>query len=453
MEHFCKNHPDHKARKKCRHCASYICSECEIDFLGSTYCSPRCLVRALAKGMLALLNIRPKTVTARRASIIHRLKLKSFRFVLDLVYIIILVFMLFVINNMTKELRQLRSERKQTIFSGDMLIPGQPLDAGFAMTGAPDAMVTSNSIDITGEAADSIILSIKVNGRLHAVTIPEDNKFIFQDIKLDNGANEIIVQGLDTHGNAAVLQRMVTFYGKPRLGFLTREFSRGNAKIPHVALTFDGGSGDGAAAEILDYLAEKKLKCTMFVTGAFLKRYPDLAKRMVREGHEVGNHTWSHPHLTTYTKNQKQDTAPGMTREKLQKQLNDTAELFEKITKKKMAPYWRAPYGEHNLEIRQWAAELGYRHVGWTVGNGENLDSHDWVADSTLALYKTPQQVMEKILNFGNGTRQKVNGGIVLMHLDTQRKQQPVHLMIPALVDSLRNRGYQLVKISEMIND
>lgn len=452
MEHFCKNHPDHKARKKCRHCASYICTECEIDFLGGTYCSPRCLMLALGKGMLALFNIRPKSALARRASMIPHLKIKPLRLALDIFYIAVIVFMFFVIHNMTREIRLLRTQQGSATLTGDYLT-ASPSDAEFSMTTIPDAMVTSNTIDITGEAADSIILSLKLNGRLQAVTIPDDNKFSFKAIRLDNGANEIIVHGLDTHGNTAVLQRMVTFYGKPRLGFLAQELSRGNSKYSRVALTFDGGSGDGAAAEILDYLAEKNLKCTMFVTGAFLKRYPDIAKRMVQEGHEVGNHTWSHPHLTTFAKNQKHDTAPGMTKEKLQKQLIETAELFEKITKKKMAPFWRAPFGEHNLQIREWAAELGYRHVGWTIGNGENLDSHDWVADTTMALYKTPQQVMEKILNFGKGTRQKVNGGIVLMHLDTQRKEQPVHVMIPALVDSLRNRGYQLVKISEMINN
>jgi len=451
MEHYCKNHPDRKSRKKCHHCSKYICSECELNYLGQTFCSLSCLTRAILKSILASFNIKPKTVAARRASIIHRIHIKPIRLVLYIIFVAIFIILWLSLRNLSHEIRLLRIEQQNNLISTGRFPVLQPDQTKFNIKKTPDAMVVSNTIDITGEAADSIILSLKVNGRLKAVTIPEQNKFIFKDIKLHYGSNEIIVHGLDTEGNTAILQKIVTYFGRPRLDFLARDITRGNINKRKIALTFDGGSGNGAASEILDFLTEKNVKSTIFLTGGFLKRYPDIVKRMVKDGHEIGNHTWSHPHLTTFVTNQKHETAPDMSEKKLHNELNKTAELFEKITKNKIMPYWRAPFGEHNLQIRRWASELGYRQIGWTLGNGENLDTHDWVVDTTSTIYKTPQQVMEKILNFGNGSSHDANGGIILMHLDTQRKNNQIHHMIPALIDSLQNRGYQLVKISELL--
>lgn len=451
MEHYCINHPDRKSRKKCQHCSEYICSECELHFLGQTFCSLSCLSRAFLKSFLALFNIKPKTSADHRASIMHRLHIKPLKVFLYMGIAVIFIILWISLRNLSDEIRLLRIEQQNSLISTGRYPALQPDTTEFNIKKTPDAMVVSNTIDIIGEAADSIILSLKVNGRLTAVTLPEQNKFEFKDIKLNYGSNEIIVHGLDTDGNTAILQKIITYYGRPRLDFLARDFTRGNINKKNIALTFDGGAGDGAAAEILDYLSEKKIKCTMFLTGSFLKTYPDIVKRMVKEGHEIGNHTWSHPHLTTFVKNQKHETAPGITEKKLHSELDKTSKLFEKITKTKMSPFWRAPYGEHNLQIRRWASELGYRQIGWTLGNGENLDTHDWVIDTTSTIYKTPQQVMDKILNFGNGSSKKSNGGIILMHLDSQRKNNQIHHMVPALIDSLHNRGYQLVKVSELL--
>ena len=220
-----------------------------------------------------------------------------------------------------------------------------------------------------------------------------------------------------------------------------------------IALTFDGGAGNGSTQKILDYLKDKNVRCTMFLTGGFIKRYPALTRRIVEDGHEVGNHTWSHPHLTTFAMNRRHNTLPDISRERLHEELRKTADLFLKTTGRRMVPYWRAPFGEHNLQIRRWAAELGYRQVGWTFGhgNGENMDTLDWVVDSTAAGYMTSQQILQKILDFGKDDPSGANGSIILMHLDTQRRNDPVYEIIPTLIDSLRERGYKLVTVSELM--
>ncbi len=447
MDHYCKNHPDRKTRKKCHHCDNYVCSECQFEFLGRTFCSLKCFSTALFHAFLALIKIKPKTASERRTSLFPHIHFRPVKLIFNLVILSIFIVLYLSIHNLSQEIKLLRTEQQKSLISTGML---PAVESGVLQ--APDAMVLTSTVDIAGEAADSIIISLKVNGKISSVTLPENNKFIFENIKLDYGSNEIIVQGLDSHGNAMVLQKMVTFYGPPRLDYLARDFTRGSRNIPKIALTFDGGAGNGASEEILNYLQDKNLKCTIFLTGTYLKHYPELVKRMVKDGHEIANHTWSHPHLTTFTDNRQQITTKGVDRKTVQEELVKTTDLFHKITGEKMTGFWRAPYGEHNLEIRRWASELGYRQIGWTVGRGENLDTHDWVTDSTSSIYKTPEQVLDKILNFNNDKESGLNGGIILMHLDTQRKDNQVHHMLPALIDSLQTRGYELVTVSELLN-
>jgi len=319
------------------------------------------------------------------------------------------------------------------------------------ITASPDARVTKNNVDIAGEAADSLIISLKVNGVMTAAVLPEMGKFLFHDIELNIGVNEIIVYAMDTNGDVTVLQKLSTDYGSRRLIYMSRNITRGSNTRRQIALTFDGGSGNGATNDILDILKDKNIKCTMFLTGSFIKRYPKETKRIVAEGHEVGNHTWSHPHLTTFAENYKHQTLPTVSRKMLQHELVATAALFKKTTKTKMAPYWRAPFGEHNGEIRRWAAEIGYIQIGWSQGHDGTMDSMDWVADTTSAIYKSSQQVLDNLLHFGDSAKVKANGSIILMHLDTQRQSDPVHRIIPAFVDSMRARGYEFVTVSQIL--
>jgi peptidoglycan-N-acetylglucosamine deacetylase len=219
-----------------------------------------------------------------------------------------------------------------------------------------------------------------------------------------------------------------------------------------VALTFDGGAEANVSDEILDTLKSMGVKATIFVTGQYIARYPDLLRRMIREGHEIGNHTFSHPRLTTFALNRRQDTRPGVTREFVQGELRRAARLFEDATGVAISPYWRAPYGEHNEEIRRWAAEIGYLHVGWTrdLEAGEDLDSRDWVADPRSPIYYRAEQVRDRILNFGKGSAARANGGIILLHLGTQRRQDRVDGELPAIIDGLRVQGYEFVPVSEL---
>ncbi|MGH7431633.1 MAG: polysaccharide deacetylase family protein [Candidatus Methylomirabilales bacterium] len=239
---------------------------------------------------------------------------------------------------------------------------------------------------------------------------------------------------------------------QPAPFLLETDLSRGLISERKISLTFDGGAEANATEEILDTLKSSGVRTTIFLTGQYISRHPDLVRRMVRDGHEIGNHTFSHPRLTSFADNGRHESLPGVTREFVQTELRRTAELFAEVAGTAMSPYWRAPYGEHNPEIRKWATEIGYLHVGWTRDPAarENLDTRDWVVDPHSPIYHRPEEVRERILNFGKGNPVQANGGIILLHLGTQRKEDRVHRELPAIIDGLQRQGYDLVPVSEL---
>ncbi len=230
--------------------------------------------------------------------------------------------------------------------------------------------------------------------------------------------------------------------------------TRGSINSMEIALTFDGGNAAGETEQILHILRASGIKTTIFLTGRFIKRHPALVKRMLQDGHEIGNHTMTHPHLTTYTTNFKHHTGPSVTKEFLEKELKETELLFHHLTGRKMAPLWRAPYGEINDEILGWAHELGYIHVGWTTNyrKRETLDSLDWVRDPSSRFYLTADEIKERILNFGREDH-GLRGGIILMHLDTGRKKDRASEKLGDIIDALKEEGYRFVKVSELLEN
>src|SRR3990172_5388222 len=146
--------------------------------------------------------------------------------------------------------------------------------------------------------------------------------------------------------------------------------------------------------------------------------------------------------------NLKQQTLDGVKKEFITRQLKETARIFKELTGRDMIPCWRAPYGEQNAEIRQWAYEAGFTHIGWTTGykKRESLDTLDWVSNEESEFYYSADEIKERVLNFdkeGNG----VSGGIVLMHLGTERKESHAYTKLPEIIDTLTDRGYRIVKV------
>lgn len=137
-----------------------------------------------------------------------------------------------------------------------------------------------------------------------------------------------------------------------------------------IYLTFDCGYENGNTAPILDALKKHNVKAMFFVVGHFLESAPDMAKRMVEEGHMVGNHTYHHLDMPTIS-----DKAT------FQKEMDDVANLFNEITGTKLSPYYRPPQGKCNTQNLKMAKELGYSTIFWSLAyvdwNTDNQPSHE----------------------------------------------------------------------------
>jgi len=239
---------------------------------------------------------------------------------------------------------------------------------------------------------------------------------------------------------------------RPRSPFVP-DITRGDASLKEVALTFDGGSGKvGETYEILDALRKRRIKATIFLTGQFIRENPEAVRRIVADGHEVGNHTLNHPHLTAFARDFRHTTLEGVNSSVIKQELEGADDLFREVTGEEMAPLWRAPYGEINGSIRRWALEDGYVHIGWTSDyeNRESLDTLDWVRDRSSRFYRTPEEIKARVMSFGKG-RSGVGGGIILMHLNTGRGNDRAALMLGDMLDSLARRGYRFVRVSTLI--
>jgi peptidoglycan/xylan/chitin deacetylase (PgdA/CDA1 family) len=331
--------------------------------------------------------------------------------------------------------------------------------------GAPDLelpaagrKLENNRITLFGAAPGAVSVRLLQNGEVAAGAAVDQGEFSFPNIALGPGLNAFQIEATDAKGRksyslARFLDRISRAVARvPALQGLN--FMRGPRERSELVLSFDAGSSDRQAEAVLDVLKAERITTTVFLTGQFIERYPDLVRRIVADGHEVGNHTYSHPHLTTYEQNGRQGTRSSVDREFLQNELKRTAALFEKVTGRPMTGWWRAPYGEHNGEIRHWAEEAGFKHVDWTHGpDGKNYDMLDWVADARSRHYLKAEQLHRRLVGLDNGRPGAANGGIILMHLGTDRQQDFPAAILPQAIEALRAKGYRFVTVTELFRD
>jgi peptidoglycan/xylan/chitin deacetylase (PgdA/CDA1 family)/spore germination protein YaaH/GT2 family glycosyltransferase len=214
-----------------------------------------------------------------------------------------------------------------------------------------------------------------------------------------------------------------TAYTVRRLGF------EGHEK--QVALTFDDGPDGRWTPKILDILKRKNVPATFFDLGQNMEHRPDLVLREVREGHEVGSHTFTHPNI---------GQVPGA---EATLELNATQRLFETITGKSLRLF-RPPFlGDADpstpREVRQieLAQNLSYITVGLRV------DPDDWQKPS-------PQQIVERVLDqLANPRIPDTPGRIVLLH-DSGGNRAATVAALPGLIDALQAHGYTIVTAGQL---
>lgn len=217
------------------------------------------------------------------------------------------------------------------------------------------------------------------------------------------------------------------------------------------ALTFDGGADTNVFEVVTDALRRHGVRSTFFLTGEFIERWPMATRRLAAQGHEIGNHSYSHLHLTDWERGGGQRTRADVSRQRFEWELLRTDQLFLQTVGQPMAPLWRAPYGEINAELRSWAGALGYRHVGWTTigGRAGSLDTLDWVADRRDPLYVGGKEMAARLVELAR--KPTFRGGIVLMHLGVLRRGDRIQDELDSLIPALRAAGVELHTVGDML--
>lgn len=202
------------------------------------------------------------------------------------------------------------------------------------------------------------------------------------------------------------------------LAVTSKEVDAGPSSAKLVALTFDAGSSAEPVPQILRALAQRGIHCTFFLTGQWIERYPDAARQIAESGHELGNHSWSHPAFTS------------LTDEQMREQLRRTEEMALRICGRSTKPLFRPPFGARDERVRSVAADEGYLTIYWTI------DSWDSVKKDI-----TPQMITGRVM------RLMRPGAIVLMHCGSEATAQA----LPQLLNALDAQGYRVVTVSELL--
>ena len=185
---------------------------------------------------------------------------------------------------------------------------------------------------------------------------------------------------------------------------------------PYIAMTFDDGPSATLTPKLLDLLATHHIKATFFVIGENVAEHPEIVARAAREGHEIGNHSWSHPNLGK------------MSDDSVRRQLRQTDDAIKNATGKRPT-LMRPPYGSITAREKRWIHdEFGYDIILWDV------DPYDWKRPG-------PAVVRARIL------KETRPGSIVLSH---DIHPGTIEAM-PSTFDELEAKGFKFVTVSELI--
>lgn len=192
------------------------------------------------------------------------------------------------------------------------------------------------------------------------------------------------------------------------------------AKLPSqkkvIALTFDDGPWPESTMQILDVLKKNNIKATFFWVGRYLQANPALGKKVVAQGHAIGNHSWSHQY---YKYNEE-----GASRE-----IERTSALIEEQTGVKVSMF-RPPGGILTNGLVDYAQKKKYAVIMWSV------DSLDWRSSA--------ESLLDNVLRQANG------GGIVLMHDGGGNRSKTV-TSLPKIINELKKKGYEFVTVPELL--
>jgi peptidoglycan-N-acetylmuramic acid deacetylase len=196
-------------------------------------------------------------------------------------------------------------------------------------------------------------------------------------------------------------------------------FYKGNPNDKILYLTFDNGYENGYTIKVLDVLKKEKVPGIFFVTGHYLQSQPDLVKRMVNEGHLIGNHSWGHPDMTQISD------------AKIKEELDKVKTKATEITGVKEMRYMRPPRGILSARTIQVANQLGYKHVLWS------LAFFDWDVNKQRGWKYSYDSIMSQVHP----------GAIILLHTVSKDNADALEKVI----QDLKKQGYQFKSMDDFM--
>ncbi len=214
--------------------------------------------------------------------------------------------------------------------------------------------------------------------------------------------------------------------GKPPTGNASSEellkynsFYVGDSTKKKIYLTFDAGYENGYTEHILDVLKSHNVKAAFFLVGNYLETSPELVKRMVTEGHTVGNHTMTHPDMSKIA-DEKSFSA----------EISGVEELYKKITGQNMKKFYRPPQGKFSTDNLMMAKSLGYKTIFWS------LAYVDWYNDDQPTADEAFSKLIPRIHN----------GAVVLLHSTSETNSK----ILDELLTKWEEMGFSFGSIDEL---
>lgn len=184
-----------------------------------------------------------------------------------------------------------------------------------------------------------------------------------------------------------------------------------------IAISFDAAWGAEYTTKIMDILEEKNIKTTFFLVGFWVEKYPDKVKEIAQRGHEIANHSTTHPQMSKLGK------------EQIISEIMSTQKKIEELAGDRAVRLIRPPFGDYNDLLINTCREIGFYPIQWDV------DSLDWKELGVSPMY---DRVTKKVQN----------GSIILFHNNAKYTTEA----LPSILDYLLAEGYTIVPVSELIH-
>jgi polysaccharide deacetylase family sporulation protein PdaB len=184
-----------------------------------------------------------------------------------------------------------------------------------------------------------------------------------------------------------------------------------------IAISFDAAWGAEYTGKIMDILEERNIRTTFFLVGFWVDKYPDRVREMAERGHEVANHSTTHPEMSKLGK------------EQMKSEILTTQKKIEELAGDRAVRLFRPPFGDYNDLLIKTCRELDFYPIQWDV------DSLDWKEQGV-------RPMVDRV------TKRVQNGSIVLFHNNAKYITEA----LPLILDHLLAEGYTIVPISELIH-